>query len=93
LTKTLYLKGSVFVIFNMIPIGIEAFVTGFLAVGLVFFAVIWLYYDRRDRLYYDYQRLRHVHHCVKCGKLYTTRNPEELAPCPDCGFKNTALRF
>lgn len=77
----------------MITVDIETFVSGFLVAGLVFFAIVWLYYDRRDRLYYDRQRLRHVHHCVKCGKLYTSANDEDAAPCPACGFNNTSLRF
>jgi Zn ribbon nucleic-acid-binding protein len=76
----------------MITIGIEDFVTGFLVSGLVFFAVVWLYYDRRDRLFYDRQRLRHVHHCVKCGHLYTSAEAG-VAECPSCGFENASLRF
>lgn len=55
--------------------------------------LIWLYYDRRDRQYYDRQRLRHVHHCVKCGKLYTSADLDQVADCPSCGFNNPSLRF
>lgn len=84
---------GVFVILAMFTIGIEALLSGFLVFGLIFFVLIWLYYDRRDRLYYDYQRLRHIHHCVKCGALYTSREKDPLAPCPSCGFKNASLRF
>jgi hypothetical protein len=76
----------------MFTVGIEDFVTGFLVAGLVFFVLVWLYYDRRDRLFYDRQRLRHVHHCVKCDTLYTS--PEAgVVECPSCGFKNPSLRF
>jgi hypothetical protein len=77
----------------MISVGIDSFVSGFLVAGLIFFTVIWLYYDRRDRLYYDRQRLRNVHHCVKCGKLYTSTAGDRVADCPSCGFKNASLRF
>ena len=77
----------------MITIGFGVFVTAFLVTGLLFFAGVWLYYDRRDHLYYDRQRLRHVHHCVKCGALYATREEGESEACPDCGFENASLRF
>lgn len=77
----------------MISVGIETFVTGFVVAGLVFFALFWLYYDRRDRVYYDQQRIRHVHHCVKCGSLYTSADPGKFADCPACGFRNPSLRF
>ena len=76
----------------MITIGFGVFVTGFLVTGLLFFALVWIYYDRRDHNYYDRQRLRHVHHCVKCGHLYASRNSGGEA-CPQCGFKNASLRF
>jgi DNA-directed RNA polymerase subunit RPC12/RpoP len=80
--------------FQMISVGIEIFVSGFLAIGLLFFMLVWLYYDRRDRLYYDRQRIRHIHHCVKCGMLYTTaEEANQLAACPGCGFRNVSLRF
>ncbi len=77
----------------MITVGFETFITGFLVAGLLFFAVIWLWHDRRDRLFYDRQRLRRVHHCVKCATLYTVRDSGALAACPSCGFKNPSLRF
>jgi hypothetical protein len=77
----------------MITVGIDSFVSGFIVTGLVFFMLIWLYYDRRDRQYYDRQRLRHVHHCVKCGMLYTSADLDQSADCPSCGFKNPSLRF
>lgn len=77
----------------MITIGFGLFVTGFLVAGLLFFAVLWLYYDRRDHNYYDRQRIHHVHHCVKCGSLYVTREGGQGEECPDCGFENAPLRF
>lgn len=77
----------------MFTIGFDAFVIGFLVTGLLFFVLVWLYYDRRDRLFYDRQRLRRVHHCVKCGKLYASRDGGEQVDCPACGFRNPSLRF
>ncbi|MGA1204957.1 MAG: hydrogenase nickel incorporation protein HypA [Opitutales bacterium] len=67
--------------------------TGFLVAGLLFFVAVWIFYDRRDRQFYDRQRIRHVHHCVRCGTLYAARDPEGGDNCPSCGFKNAALRF
>lgn len=66
--------------------------TGFLVAGLLFFTVVWLYYDRRDRLFYDRQRLRHVYHCLKCDHLYTSAR-QGVVNCPSCGFENSSLRF
>jgi len=77
----------------MFSIGIETLVLCFLLMGLACFMVLWLYYDKRDKTYYDRQRLRHVHHCVKCGNLYVSRKVQEPQPCPTCGFRNPALRF
>lgn len=72
---------------------LELFITGFVTVGLLFFVSLWSYYDRRDKHYYDRQRLRHVHHCIKCGKLYCSGESERASPCPQCGFANQRLHF
>ena len=77
----------------MISLGFSVFVIGFLVVGLLFFVAVWLYYDLRDHNFYDRQRLRHVHHCVKCGTLYATRDGQDNDNCPKCGFRNASLRF
>jgi len=77
----------------MLTIGFGVFIITFLVIGLVFFVGVWLYYDHRDHNFYDRQRRRHVHHCVKCGTLYATRDGNELGECPKCGFKNPSLRF
>ncbi|MEX0325432.1 MAG: hydrogenase nickel incorporation protein HypA [Puniceicoccaceae bacterium] len=77
----------------MITIGFGVFVTGFLVIGLLFFVALWIYYDRRDHLFYDRQRTRHVHHCVKCGTLYASRADSGTEACPQCGFRNASLRF
>jgi len=77
----------------MITIGFGTFVIGFLVTGLLFFVAFWIYYDRRDHLFYDRQRIHHVHHCVKCGTLYASRDSKQSEACPECGFKNASLRF
>lgn len=77
----------------MVEIGIEGFFTVLLVLGLLLFLAVSAYYDNRDRLYYDAPRRRHVHHCVKCGKLYTSSETGLQVACPECGFKNSALRF
>lgn len=84
---------SVFAFWRMIIVSFETFVIAFLIAGLVFFMAIWMYYDRRDQTYYDRQRVRHVHHCVKCGTLYTSREGGMPVPCPACAFRNPSLRF
>jgi hypothetical protein len=78
---------------EMFTLGFSTFVISFLITGLLFFVVLWIYYDRRDRQYYDRQRMRHVHHCVKCGALYEIRDGSKSENCPNCGFKNASLRF
>lgn len=72
---------------------LELFITGFVAVCLLFFVSLWTYYDRRDKVYYDRQRLRHVHHCAKCGQLYCSGKGQRAASCPECGMTNPRLHF
>ena len=84
---------GVFVVFKMITLDFSTFVIGFIAIGLLFFGMVWIYYDRRDRQFYDRQRIRHIHHCVKCGRLYASMISGEGEECPDCGFRNASLRF
>ena len=77
----------------MIEVSLEFFATVFVMIGMVFFVFLWLFYDRRDRIYYDRQRLKHVHHCAKCGHLYTSRFSTGTAPCPNCELPNPPLHF
>lgn len=67
--------------------------TVFVATGLLFFAVLWYYHERRDHRFYDQQRIRHVHHCAKCGNLYNSRGRVGDRACPVCGMENGPLRF
>ncbi|MCC5804838.1 MAG: hydrogenase nickel incorporation protein HypA [Opitutales bacterium] len=77
----------------MIGVSFEAFVVFFLVAGLLGVVALWLFYDLRDKSYYDRQRSLRAHHCVRCGALYANRSEAEVATCPKCGFENASLRF
>ena len=64
---------------------------GLLAIGLIGF--LWVYYDRRDRSFYDAQRRKITFHCIRCDHLYLEKVGAETAPCPKCGHVNTRLKF
>ena len=57
------------------------------------FAVLWIYYDRRDRAFYDAQRRKISFHCIRCNHLYTEKAGLDTAPCPRCGHNNVRLKF
>ena len=64
---------------------------GVLVIGS--FGSLWLYYDQRDRLFYDSERRKVTFHCIRCDHLYTKKNGHELAQCPRCDYRNTRLKF
>ena len=64
---------------------------GLLVVGL--FVFLWVYYDRRDRAFYEIERRKITFHCIRCDHLYTEKEGTEMAPCPTCGHPNTRLKF
>lgn len=74
-------------------LGFPVFVILFLLSGLLLFVGLWLYYDLRDRKYYDRKRLLSVYHCVRCGHLYSLREMKKPAACTRCGFVNDSLKF
>lgn len=52
---------------------------------------LWLFYDHRDKKFYDTERSRWACRCRSCGKLYEANvNP---ANCPSCATSNPPLRF
>ena len=57
------------------------------------FAVLWIYYDRRDRAFYDAQRRKISFHCIRCNHLYTEKAEMDTAACPRCGHNNVRLKF
>jgi hypothetical protein len=61
--------------------------------GLVVVAVAWLYFDRRDRQFFDLTRRRTTFHCLKCGHVYAQARADDVCPCPRCGHENPRLHF
>lgn len=57
------------------------------------FAFLWIYYDRRDRAFYDACRRRITFHCIRCDALYAEVAGTQTAPCPRCGHINSKLKF
>ncbi len=70
---------------------IDVALYGLLVLGL--FGFLWLYYDRRDRAFYDTERRKITFHCIRCDHLYTEKVGTEIAPCPKCAHPNTRLKF
>ena len=66
-------------------------VYGLLVLGV--FSFLWVYYDRRDRAFYDTERRRITFHCIRCDHLYTEKDGISTAPCPRCSHPNTRLKF
>jgi uncharacterized paraquat-inducible protein A len=62
-------------------------------IGLVAVAGLWLYFDRRDRQFFDRTRRKTTFHCLKCDHVYSHAGPGELCPCPRCGHENPRLHF
>lgn len=77
----------------MFTVSLPLFIFGLTLGGLVGIAALWIYYDRRDRRYYDRKRIRHAHYCPRCQVVYSSSSPSEAAPCGRCGHVNGRLRF
>ncbi len=62
-------------------------------VGLAAFAVVAYSLSRRQKR--DYENMARVvtFHCMKCDSVYTAPNGTETESCPNCGYKNSRLRF
>lgn len=70
---------------------IDVIVYGLLVLGAAGF--LWVYYDRRDRAYYDAERRKVTFHCIRCDHLYMEKRGMDTVPCPKCGHSNTRLKF
>jgi ribosomal protein L37AE/L43A len=70
---------------------LDVIIYGLLVLGV--FGFMWIYYDRRDRDFYDTKRRKITFHCIRCDHLYTEKAGTEIAPCPRCGHQNTRLKF
>lgn len=76
---------------NLPDYTLEVIVYGLLVLGV--FGFVWVYYDRRDREFYDVERRKITFHCIRCDCLYTEKSGAEIVPCPKCGHMNTRLKF
>jgi len=63
-----------------------------LVVGAVFCG-LWLYYDRRSRMNFEFELRRSAFHCPRCDLIYTGAAGAGACLCPRCGHENSRLRF
>ena len=77
----------------MLAFDLSLFVVLQVGAGIALMTALWLFYDRRDRHFYDRTRRRTTYHCLKCSQVYTAEAQAELAPCPRCGHPNPRLHF
>jgi hypothetical protein len=67
--------------------------TLYVVAALVLVFGFWLYHDRRDKQFFEGERRKAIFHCIRCDKLYTSREGAELCSCPRCGNENSRLQF
>jgi len=60
--------------------------------GMLLLGALWLFYDRRDRRFFDQTRRKTTFCCLKCSHVYTDAQAD-TCPCPRCGHSNPRLRF
>ena len=65
----------------------------YLSCGLLGLLGIAWYYDRWDRSRREPLRTSVLFYCVKCEQVYPGKKGQAVAPCQQCGFKNTRLEF
>lgn len=65
----------------------------FLSGGLLPVLGLWFYYDWRDGVIYEGERLSVIFHCIKCDQIYSAKDQIEVLECPRCQFRNSRLRF
>jgi len=70
---------------------LHVIVYGLLVIGLI--GALWMYYDRRDRSFYDAERRKVTFHCIRCDHLYMEKAGVQTAACPKCGHVNSRLKF
>ena len=76
----------------MPPNDLSALLLLAVAGSIALLGALWLYCDRRDRLYFDQTRRKTTFSCLKCSHVYTGVGSDP-APCPRCGHTNPRLRF
>ena len=78
---------------EMIPLDICVFFALIVVIAVLMILVAWIYYDRRERVTRDHERIVTAFCCVRCGKIYSRPRSREISPCPNCGAKNHRLKF
>lgn len=76
-----------------LAVDFDTFAAAFLSVGMAFLFGLWFFYERRDAVLRDHQRLTTVFHCIKCGLVYTRPRLRSSGTCPRCNFINNRLKF
>jgi hypothetical protein len=71
----------------------ETFAAVLLAAGMAILFALWIFYEWREASFYDNLARVSVFHCVKCGRVYSAPNRAGIAPCTNCGFANSRLKF
>ncbi len=62
-------------------------------VGMIFLG-LWIYHDRRDYVRYQKARRRTAFHCIRCDSIYAGIGGRvDMVECPNCGHRNSRLRF
>lgn len=77
----------------MFSISLTYFFLIMLSLGLLMFAVLWIYYDRSRFPLPKARQHQKAYNCVKCNALYGSDTSDDKAACPNCGFFNVRLRF
>lgn len=83
----------------MFPVDIQSFFAVMIALAVAIYLLLEFYALRRDRMIQDNTRINTTYVCIKCKKIYTRKRTRKMwerdnpVPCPECGFKNTRLKF
>ena len=77
----------------MIPLTLADGFFVYLMFGIGIIALLWAYFDYRDKHFYQSERAKTVFHCIKCGKIYADKVGVKQSHCPSCQFKNTRLQY
>ena len=65
------LRGKLHLVAHPSDYTLDVIIYGLLVLGV--FGFMWIYYDRRDRGFYDAERRKITFHCIRCDHLYTEK--------------------
>jgi hypothetical protein len=77
----------------MFTVDLSIATVAYAGLGVLTIAILWVWSERRDRLFYDSTRRRTTFHCIKCNRVYTSTESHEASRCPACGQENSRLKF